>query len=198
VFRNILVAIDGSPHAARALVEAIDLAERDNARLTIMTTVPDPSAWLLTGAAYGGEIDHVALNEETEREYQKLLDNAVSQAWASGASRTIPARMGGDAHMRGHRTAAGWTHINERLLSPAQSGRGLPLNRGQQGGVQCPHPDAEQSREQPTIQRGAGHYRTHPRRPVGPQSPVRSQGLSGQSGRPSGGSFRWKRRHAAG
>jgi len=79
VFRDILVAIDGSAHAARALAEAVDLAERDNARLTIMTTVPDLSAWLLTGAAYGGEIDYVALNEESEREYRRLLDKAVSQ-----------------------------------------------------------------------------------------------------------------------
>jgi nucleotide-binding universal stress UspA family protein len=79
VFRDILVAIDGSAHAARALDEAIDLAERDNARLTIMTAVPDPSAWLLTGAAYGGEIDYVALSEESERKYRELLDKAAFQ-----------------------------------------------------------------------------------------------------------------------
>jgi nucleotide-binding universal stress UspA family protein len=79
VFQDILVAIDGSEHATRALAEAIDLAQRDNARLTIMTTVPDPSAWLLTGAAYGGEIDYIALNEQSEREYQELLDQAVAQ-----------------------------------------------------------------------------------------------------------------------
>lgn len=96
MFRDILVAIDGSPHAARALVEAVDLAERDNARLTIMTTVPDPSAWLLTGAAYGGSIDYVALNEETEREYQKLLDEAVSQVpqGVSATTRLVHGRPG--------------------------------------------------------------------------------------------------------
>ncbi|HET6868237.1 MAG TPA: universal stress protein [Solirubrobacteraceae bacterium] len=79
MFRDILVAIDGSPHAARALAEAVDLAQRDNARLTIMTCVPDLSAWLLTGAAYGGGIDYVALNEEAERDYRELLDKAVFQ-----------------------------------------------------------------------------------------------------------------------
>ena len=79
MFRNILVAIDGSAHAARALAEAIDLAERDHARLTIMTSVPDPSSWLLSGGGYGGAIDYAALGKETEREYQDLLERAVAQ-----------------------------------------------------------------------------------------------------------------------
>lgn len=78
MFRDILVAIDGSVHAAQALDEAVDLAHCDNARLTVMTTVPDPSAWLLSGGGYSG-IDYAALSEETEREYSELLDKAVAQ-----------------------------------------------------------------------------------------------------------------------
>jgi nucleotide-binding universal stress UspA family protein len=78
MFRSILVAIDGSPHSTLALREAGDLAERNNATLTVITTVPDPSAWLMGGAAYGGGgIDFDALAKETEREYQELLDGAV-------------------------------------------------------------------------------------------------------------------------
>jgi nucleotide-binding universal stress UspA family protein len=77
MFRSILVAIDGSPHSARALSEAGDMAERNNATLTVITTIPDPSAWLMGGAAYGGGIDFDALAKETEREYQELLDGAV-------------------------------------------------------------------------------------------------------------------------
>jgi nucleotide-binding universal stress UspA family protein len=96
VFRNILVAIDGSAHAARALAEAIDLAERDNARLTIMTAVPEPSSWLLSGGGYGGAVDYAALSEETRREYQRLLDDAVSQVpqTVSVTSRLVRGRPG--------------------------------------------------------------------------------------------------------
>ena len=78
MFRNILVAIDGSRHAARALAEAIDLAERNNARLAIMTCVPDPSSWLLSGGAYGGGANYAALKEETDHEYQNLLEKAIA------------------------------------------------------------------------------------------------------------------------
>lgn len=76
MFRSILVAIDGSDHAARALAEAADLADTSNATLTVMTSVPDPSAWLLGGAAYGG-VDFESLKKESEREYSEMLDGAV-------------------------------------------------------------------------------------------------------------------------
>jgi nucleotide-binding universal stress UspA family protein len=43
-----------------------------------MTVVPDPSTWLLGGAAYTGGIDFEALGRETEREYLELLEQAVA------------------------------------------------------------------------------------------------------------------------
>ena len=79
MFRNVLVAIDGSPHGAAALTEAIDIVKQNNARMTIMTSVPDPSAWLLSGGPASGGVDFDALAADTESEYRTLLDSAVDQ-----------------------------------------------------------------------------------------------------------------------
>jgi nucleotide-binding universal stress UspA family protein len=50
MFRNILVALDGSPVADHALTEAIDLAERERSRLTLFTAVVPPPAFAFFGA----------------------------------------------------------------------------------------------------------------------------------------------------
>jgi len=77
MFHNILVALDGSAHAARALEQAVDLARADNAKLTVIAAVPDPSAWVVTGA-YAGGVDFDELNEEAEREHATMLESAVA------------------------------------------------------------------------------------------------------------------------
>jgi nucleotide-binding universal stress UspA family protein len=51
VYRNILVAIDGSPTATAALEEAIDLARSDGARLVLLS-VATPPRWRFTGPTY--------------------------------------------------------------------------------------------------------------------------------------------------
>jgi nucleotide-binding universal stress UspA family protein len=76
MFRRFLVAFDGSPHARRALAEAIDLARTSNGMLAVMTVVPEPSVWALAGG-YGAPVDHGALDAQIEREFQTSLDVAV-------------------------------------------------------------------------------------------------------------------------
>jgi nucleotide-binding universal stress UspA family protein len=67
VFHNILVAVDGSANADAALAHAIDLAESEHTRLTLMTAVAEVPA-----AAY------VMAGEEAGR----MLANARGQAEA--------------------------------------------------------------------------------------------------------------------
>jgi nucleotide-binding universal stress UspA family protein len=76
VFRRILVPVDGSDHAKRALNEAIDLARATGAELTVMTSVPDLSSLVLSGAGVTG-FPVEPLMEENERQYASVLDAAL-------------------------------------------------------------------------------------------------------------------------
>lgn len=70
MFRNILVAVDGSPDAAEALSDAIDLAESEHTRLTLITAVPQIPA---TGLLVPGAVTDDAI--------------ADARAWAEGILR---------------------------------------------------------------------------------------------------------------
>ena len=76
MFRNILVAVDGSPHADKALDEAIDIALGGNGRLTILTAIPHPPAW---ANSPGAAMASVPLGEELEREADTILRDAVGR-----------------------------------------------------------------------------------------------------------------------
>lgn len=80
MFRNILVVVDGSPHAEHALAEAIDIATSSRARLTILTSIPRPPAWVNTPATAAA---CAPLATELERESNEILRNAVDRVPAS-------------------------------------------------------------------------------------------------------------------
>jgi nucleotide-binding universal stress UspA family protein len=78
VFRNLLVAVDGSEHAERALAEAVDFAKDTGAALTISTVVPDLSTWAL-GGPFAAPLDFVAVHKDMVTAYQEMLDAALAR-----------------------------------------------------------------------------------------------------------------------
>jgi hypothetical protein len=109
VFRQLLVAFDGSAHAERALVEAIDLARASNGQLTVMSVVPDSSAAGLNfGYTVLGEFNE--LSDQVDREYVAMLDTtchlrAPTTFPSTRSSRTAPRKPGPGA--RGPRRLTG-------------------------------------------------------------------------------------------
>jgi nucleotide-binding universal stress UspA family protein len=74
MFRNILVAVDGSPDAAQALRDAIDLAESEHTRLTLVTAVPQiPATSLLVPGAVTDDVI-VDVRAQAEAILRRALD----------------------------------------------------------------------------------------------------------------------------
>jgi nucleotide-binding universal stress UspA family protein len=80
MFHNILVCVDGSEHSERALVEAIDLATTQRARLTLLTAVSRPPYWANTPLTAAG-IEPLAV--DLHKEAEKTLRAAVDEVPAS-------------------------------------------------------------------------------------------------------------------
>jgi nucleotide-binding universal stress UspA family protein len=76
VFRRLLVAFDGSSHAQRALVEAIELAQSNGGTLAVLAIAPEPTVWAFSGYDVPVNVDRVSM--EIEQEYQAMLDAAVA------------------------------------------------------------------------------------------------------------------------
>jgi nucleotide-binding universal stress UspA family protein len=76
MFKNILVALDGSPDADQALTQAIDLAESEHALLTLFSAVVSPPSAAYIGA--GGEVV-ATLAHDAEIEGETVLRTAVQR-----------------------------------------------------------------------------------------------------------------------
>lgn len=73
MFHNILVAVDGSPHADRALSEALDIARGSRAKLTIITAVAEPRTGVTMALAAGAA---AGLGPALLREAERILRDA--------------------------------------------------------------------------------------------------------------------------
>jgi nucleotide-binding universal stress UspA family protein len=74
-FRKILVAVDGSRHSDLALAMAIALSERDHARLTILTVIPNVTE--SAALAFGASVDPIALQADADRNAERTMRAAL-------------------------------------------------------------------------------------------------------------------------
>ena len=74
MFLNILVGIDGSPPAERALACAIELARAGNAKLTLMAVAPPTSSYVTLAG-----VSTEQMNAELARWASRVLDEAAAK-----------------------------------------------------------------------------------------------------------------------
>ena len=104
MFLNILVAIDDSAHASRALEEALDLARTQRSRLTLIS-VASRGSWRFLAGPYAGMLptqeDADKAAQQTIAAARELVDDAIPVTTIVGQGSPADAileRAAGGAH----------------------------------------------------------------------------------------------------
>lgn len=86
MFRHILVAVDGSKHAMRAAVAAIDLAQRYQSELEVITVVKKPSAEISEQLRHYMAVESIpaTLEEMVDRRSREILEQVEDHARKKG------------------------------------------------------------------------------------------------------------------
>jgi nucleotide-binding universal stress UspA family protein len=103
MFHNILVAVDGSPDAEQALTEAIDLAESEHTRLTLITAVSQvpATAYGVAGVPVGQLLEdaHVEAEAILRRARERVPDGVfVTAVLSEQPIRVALSRQIADGH----------------------------------------------------------------------------------------------------
>jgi nucleotide-binding universal stress UspA family protein len=76
MFHNILVSIDGSPHAEQALAEALDIAHAGRSRVTLLSAVRHCPAWAYSPVSAAAAEQ---LTADFEKEAKRVMHDAVAR-----------------------------------------------------------------------------------------------------------------------
>ena len=82
MFGTITVAVDGSPHAQRALEVAADLAKKYGSALTVLGVTPLTPVYVSTTESWAP----LTIPESEIQHYRKVVDDAVAAAQGIGAA----------------------------------------------------------------------------------------------------------------
>jgi hypothetical protein len=96
--RDVVAVIDDWPASRGAVADAIDIAQAEHARLTLVARYAEPSPWLSLAGLGGMWVDRDALRRDAQEEALAALDAALA---------IVPAELPVDTHVASrHRCSA--------------------------------------------------------------------------------------------
>jgi nucleotide-binding universal stress UspA family protein len=115
-FRSILVAWDGSRHARRALAEAIDIAQAQDARLTLLTVAAPPAIWASPYVVPISTADVMRAAEQIAVEGEALVPDGVAFS-----TRTVSGQAGPEIVRRAEAACHDLIVVGSRGRGPVRS-----------------------------------------------------------------------------